>query len=45
MGLELSVNNINEFTDFDADVVASLFVVLGTLIQRLDELTTSFDIT
>jgi hypothetical protein len=42
VGLELSVDNINEFTDFDADVVTSLFVVLGTLIQKLAELTTSF---
>ncbi len=39
VGLELSVDNINEFTDFDADVVTSLFVVLGTLIQKLGELT------
>jgi hypothetical protein len=44
VGLELSVDNINEFTDFNADVVTCLFVVLGTLIQKLDELTTSLDI-
>jgi hypothetical protein len=37
VGFELSVDNINEFTDFEANVVTSLFVVLGTLTQRLDE--------
>ncbi len=29
--LELGVDNVNEFTNFDADVVTSLFVVFGTL--------------
>jgi hypothetical protein len=42
VGLELSVDNINKFADFDADVVTGLFVVLGALIQKLAELTTSF---
>ena len=40
MGFELGVDNINEFADFDADVVTSLFVVLGTLIQKLAGLIT-----
>ena len=44
MGFELNVNNINKFTNFDADVVTCLFVVLGTLIQKLDKLMTSLDI-
>ena len=44
VGFELSVDNINESTDFEANVVTSLLVMLGTLVQRLDEPLTSLDI-
>ena len=44
VGFELSVDNINESTDFEANVVTSLLVMLGTLVQILDEPLTSLDI-